>query len=421
VDAVVAKLVRKSRQSIGRLSPLFIKRVTKPGVYADGGNLYLQVDRGGSKSWLFRYGAGGRRYHGLGALHTVSVAQARAKAIVCRQLLLDGRDPIDVARARRAQAQLDAAKAVSFRECAQNYIKAHRAGWRNAKHAAQWEATLTTYAQPIIGELPVQAIDTALVLKVLEPIWTVKPETASRVRGRIEKILDWAKVRGYRDGENAARWRGHMDKLLPAPSKVRRVTHHAALPYTEMSGFIMSLSEQEGIAARALEYLILTAARTGEVIGARWSEIDFAKKIWAVPAERMKGGRIHRVPLSARAMSILGDMKVLASENLDDGFIFPGSKSGMPLSNMALLMVLRRIKRGDLTAHGFRSTFRDWAAERTTFPNEVAEMALAHVVGDKVEAAYRRGDLFEKRRRLMEAWASYSIDNTLTGKVVKFR
>ena len=294
---------------------------------------------------------------------------------------------------------------------------------RERKHAAQWEATLATYAEPIIGALPVQAVDTALVMKVLEqevrdaldkptaPLWTARPETASRLRGRMESILDWAKVRGHREGENPARWRGHLDKLLPARAKVRKVKHHAALPYDEVPNFMTVLRAQEGIAARALEFAILTAARTGEVIGARWGEIDIGEKLWTVPAIRMKAGKEHRLPLSARAVAILKEMKPLRQvsdgQNEADAFVFPGGKHGKPLSNMAFLMLLRRMKHDDLTAHGFRSTFRDWAAERTNFPSEVAEMALAHAVGDKVEAAYRRGDMFERRRRMMTAWATF--------------
>ena len=242
--------------------------------------------------------------------------------------------------------------------------------------------------------------------KVLEPIWTAKPETAGRVRGRVESILDWAKARDYRVGENPGRWKGHLDQLLPARSKVRKVVHHAALPYAEMPGFVVALREQEGVSALALEYMILTAARTGETIGARWDEIDLPGKLWTVPAERMKAGKEHRVPLSGRALDILNELK--PEERISaDGFVFPGGKSGKPLSNMAFLMLLRRMERGDLTAHGFRSSFRDWCAERTNFPTEVAEMALAHAVSDKTVAAYKRTDLFDKRRRLMDSWAAY--------------
>jgi integrase len=394
-------MVRTTR----RLTALKVERAKRPGMYADGGGLYLQVTEGGA-SWIYRYMLAGRaREMGLGPLALFGLSEARAKALDARRLRHEGIDPIEARRAMRAQVRLDAVKAVTFMECAEAYIKAHRTGWRNGKHAGQWEATLATYAGPVIGALPVQAIDTALVLKVLEPIWATKPETAGRVRGRIEAVLDWAKVREYRQGENPARWRGHLDKLLPASGKVRKIVHHAALPYAELPGFLVALREQEGIAARALEFTILTAARTGETIGARWSELNLLDRAWTVPAERMKSGREHRVPLSARVLTILEGMQ--SHRHADDGFLFPGGKIGKPLSNMAFLMLLRRMGRDDLTAHGFRSSFRDWAAERTNFPSEVAEMALAHVVGSKVEAAYRRGDLFEKRRRLMEAWADF--------------
>jgi integrase len=295
---------------------------------------------------------------------------------------------------------------MTFQQCADAYIAAHRAGWRNNKHAGQWAATLATHAEAI-GSLPVQAIDTALVFKCLEPIWRTKPETASRVRGRIESVLDWAKVRGYRTGENPAHWRGHLDHLLPARSKVRRVEHHAALPYAELPGFLVALREQQGIAARALEFTILTAARTGEVIGARWSEFDLLDKAWTVLAERMKASREHRVPLSARALAILQEIQPLRPVGDADAFVFPGGKNGKPLSNMAFLMLLRRMGRGDLTAHGFRATFKTWASECTSFQTEVVEAALAHVTGSKVEQAYQRGDLFEKRRRLMQQWATF--------------
>jgi integrase len=400
--------------------------ISKPGMYADGGGLYLQVSSGGA-SWIYRYMLNGvAREMGLGPLALYGLKEARAKALEARRLRHEGVDPIDARRAERVKAKLDAAKATTFKQCAENYIKSHRAGWRNAKHAAQWGATLATYAEPIIGSLPVQAIDTALVMKVLEQeirdrpgklgaaLWTARPETASRLRGRIESILDWAKVRGYRDGENPARWRGHLDKLLPAPGKVHKVRHHAALPYGALPEFMTQLRDEQGTAARALELAILTAARTGEVIGARWSEIDLAARLWTVPASRMKAGKEHRVPLSTRAITILEEMTQLIDidkENNADSetnpFVFPGGKSGQPLSNMAFLMLLRRMKRDDLTAHGFRSTFRDWAAERTKFPSEVAEMALAHAVSSKVEQAYRRGDLFERRRRMIAAWSTF--------------
>ena len=275
-----------------------------------------------------------------------------------------------------------------------SYIASHSAGWRNAKHAAQWGTTLATYAYPVFGSLPVAAVDTGLVMKALEPIWSTKPETAGRVRGRNESVLDWAKVRGYRDGENPARWKGHLIQLLPSLTKVTKVKHHAAMPYAELPAFLIALRARPAMAARALEFAILTAARTGEVLGARWQEMDLEARIWMVPAERMKAGREHRVPLSDAAVAILKA-------------IYRTGDLVFPLSNMALLMLLRRMGHGELTAHGFRSTFRDWASETTNHPRDVVEMALAHAIADKTEAAYRRGDLFEKRRRLMVEWEAY--------------
>lgn len=390
-----------------RAAGLTARRVlteTVPGLYADGNGLYLRVAPTGAKGWLYRYQVAGRRRDmGLGAVSLYSLAEARQKAHEARRLVAEGIDPIDRRAAAKAATQLDTAATVCFREAADRYIDAHRAGWRNAKHAEQWGNTLAAYAYPVIGALSVKAVDVGLVLKCVEPIWTTKPETASRVRGRIESVLDWATARGYRQGENPARWRGHLENLLPRRTKVRAVEHHAALPYAEIAAFTVELRKQDGVAARALEFAILTAARTGEVVRARWDEIDVAQKLWTVSAERMKAGKEHRVPLSAAALAIV---KTMAGIRAGD-YVFPGARANAPLSNMALLMTLRRMGRGALTAHGFRSTFRDWAAERTAFPAEVAEMALAHVVGDKVEAAYRRGDLFEKRRELGEAWAEF--------------
>ena len=408
---------RRAMRLIGKLTSLSVRQARRRGLYGDGGGLFLQVSESGAKSWVFRFKKADRlRVMGLGPAHTITLAEARDRARECRKLRLDGIDPIEARRAERAQAKLDAAKAVTFAECADAYITAHKAGWRNPKHAAQWPATLATYVNPTFGELPVQAIDTALVTRVMEPIWTKKPETASRVRGRIESILDWATARGYRQGENPARWRGHLENLFPRRSKVRRVEHHAALPYSELSAFMLALRQQEGVAARALEFTILTAARTGEVIGARWEEVNIAERLWSVPAERMKAGREHRVPLCGKALEIVEEMRAIGGD-----FIFPGGKRGKPLSNMAMTMLLRRMGHGDQTVHGFRSTFRDWAAERTNFPAEVAEMALAHAVTDKVEAAYRRGDLFEKRRALAEAWAKFCATALVGGEIVPIR
>jgi integrase len=390
---------------VGKLKALEVSRAKERGYYGDGGGLYLLVGPTGAKSWVFRFRKAGRlREMGLGPLHTIGLARAREKARDAREQRLDGGDPLEAKHAARQQARLDVAKAMSFQQCAERYIASHKAGWRNAKHAAQWPSTLGTYVYPAFGSLPVQGVDVGLVLKALEPIWTAKPETAGRVRGRIESVLDWATARGYRQGENPARWKGHLENLLPQKSKVRRVEHHAVLPYAELADFMVELRLQEGIAARALEFAILTAARTGEVIGARWSEIDLKGRLWTLPAERMKAGKEHRVPLSAAALAILRAMQDVR----EGDFVFPGGRARRPLSNMAFLMLLRRMGRGDLTAHGFRSTFSDWCSEQTNFPAEVREMALAHAVGDKVEAAYRRGDLFQKRRDLMDAWASFA-------------
>jgi integrase len=391
-------------RTIGKLNSLKVARATEPGIYRDGGGLYLQITARGAKSWVYSFMLARRsREMGLGPTHTVSLAQARTLATDCRRQLLDGVDPIEARAAKRSAALVEAAATITFKDAAHGYIDAHKAGWRNAKHASQWEATLETYAYPVFGALPVHQIDVGPVMKVVEPIWATKPETASRLRGRIEAVLDWATARKYRLGENPARWRGHLDQLLPARSKVRRVKHHAALPYDELGAFVPALRLQDGIAARALEFLILTVARTGETIYARWPEINLDAKLWIVPAERMKAQKEHRVPLSDRAVEILREMAELRQSD----YVFPGRDRSKPLSNMALLQLLHRMGRDDVTAHGFRSSFRDWTAERTSYPGEVAEMALAHAVGDKVEAAYRRGDLFEKRRRLMDDWARF--------------
>jgi integrase len=397
-------------RAVGRLTGLKIGKLEKPGMYADGGGLYLRITPEGARNWVLRYMLNSRpRWMGLGPLALFSLADARAKALEARRKRHEGIDPIDARRAERARQLLEVAKSISFRECGEAYIASHKAGWRNEKHKYQWPATLNAYAYPFIGTLPVRAVDAGLVLKVLEPIWTTKPETASRVRQRIENILDFAKVRGYRDGENPARWRGHLDKLLPAISRVRKVEHLASLPYAALPAFTASLRGREAVAARALEFLILTAARTSEAIGARWNEIDLLDKTWTVPAARMKAHREHRVPLSPRAIAILQEMRAARNGDNSEALVFPGPKLGKPLSNMAFLMLLRRMELHDLTVHGFRATFKTWASERTSFQNEIVEAALAHIIGDKVEQAYRRGDLFDKRRRLMQQWATFCM------------
>lgn len=389
---------------INRLSVAAVAAKTKPGLYADGLGLYLQIAKGGSKSWIFRYMLAGKpRKMGLGSVHTVPLKLARERAAEQRLKLLDADDPIEKRKAERLEKLAASATILTFKQAAETYIKSHRSGWSNIKHAAQWTATLEAYVYPVFGDLAVSRVDVGLVMKALEPIWTTKPETATRVRGRVESILDWATARGYRQGENPARWRGHLDKLLPARSKVAKVKHHAALPYVEIGAFVGDVRKMEGISPKALEFAILTATRTGEAVGARWSEIDTENALWTIPAGRMKGKKEHRIPLSDRALEILASLP----REKDAEYVFIGEKKGQPLSNMSLLMTLRRMKRDDLTTHGFRSTFRDWAAEQTAYPNELLEMALAHTVSDKTEAAYRRGDMMEKRRRLMQDWAAY--------------
>lgn len=403
---------------IDRLSVKTIASKKQPGYYADGGGLYLQVSSAGSKSWVFRYMLAGKaREMGLGSLREVSLAKAREDAAKYRKLRRDHIDPIEARDTEKARKALEKARSITFSQCAAAYVKAHRTGWKNAKHASQWENTIDTYCKPVIGALPVQSVDTGLIMKVLEPMWAEKPETATRLRARIERILDWATVRGYRAGENPARWRGYLDKLLPTLKKKLRVKHHPALPFDEMPDFMTKLRAQEGVSARALEFTILTAARTGEAIGASWPEVDLNATVWAIPASRTKTHREHRVPLSPRAVTLLRALQ----DTRQGDFVFPGKKEDTPLSNMAMLELLKRMGRGDLTVHGFRSTFRDWAAERTNYPREVAEMALAHVVSDQTEAAYRRGDLFDKRRRLMNEWAKYCETPKQTGKVVPMR
>jgi len=391
---------------IGKLTALKVDRLKlRVGMHGDGAGLYLQVKNGGA-SWVLRFQINGKpRYMGLGPLTLFGLKDARTRALEAKKLKHDGTDPIAERRRKRAQQRLEAANSITFDEAAKQCIAKRKGGWRNEKHAAQWQTTLATYASPVLGSVPVKDIDTPLVMKVLDPIWSKIPETAKRVRQRMEVVLDWATAFGYRQGPNPARWRGNLKELLPPPGKVRAVKHHTALPYAVMPEFMVALADQAGTAALALEFTILTAARTGEVIGARWQEIDFAQKIWIVPAGRMKSGKEHRVPLSSRAIEILLSLK--PDTPSPDAFVFQGGAKGKPMSNMAMTMVLRRMKREDLTVHGFRSSFRDWAAERTGYANEVAEMALAHAVGDRVEAAYRRGDMFEKRRRIMANWCEF--------------
>jgi integrase len=388
---------------IHRLSARAVASAKERGLYADGGGLFLQVARSGSRSWLFRFTLRGKTRHmGLGPTALVSLAEARAAAFECRKLCLLGKDPINERLARRSDEMLAASRALTFDECAARYIEAQSPAWRNSKHRMQWSATLSTYASPVFGSSPVQQVSTELVMRALDPIWTTKAETASRLRGRIESVLNWATARGYRQGENPARWRGHLQNLLPAPARLQKVRHHAALTYEEIGAFLADVRKRHGVAPAALEFLILTAARTSEVLGARWEEFELAKRVWIIPATRMKTRREHRVPLSSAALHVVQRMQGAGTE-----FVFPAATHNNPLSNMALLALLKRMGHNELTVHGFRSTFRDWVAEQTNYPREVAETALAHSISNKVEAAYRRGDLLEKRGRLMAEWAEY--------------
>lgn len=393
---------------LNKLTVIGIARLSEPGYYGDGGGLVLQVSSSGSKSWLFRYKRLNKvRELGLGSLRDIDLARARDDAKRLRTMLNDGLDPLDERRAERARVALERGRQMSFDQCAAAYIDAHRSSWKNAKHAAQWESTLGTYVSPLIGALPVAEVDTDLVVHVLRPIWNTKTETATRLRARIEAILGWATVSRFRHGDNPARWRGHLENLLAAPNKITKVINHPALPWREMGEFMGCLRTAHGKGARALEFAILTACRSGEVRGAQWHEINLDIRLWTIPAERMKAGKEHRVPLSTAAIFLLKSMK------RTDGLVFPG-QGGAQLSDMSLTAVLRRMGRDDITVHGFRSSFRDWCAEAlgNSFPREVCEHALAHSLPDKVEAAYRRGDLLEKRVLLMQAWADYCAKYT---------
>ena len=397
-----------------------VERLKIPGRYPDGHNLYLQVGETGGKSWLFRFERDGReRWHGLGAAYTFSLKEARERARAARQLLADGIDPIDHRKAERSKLAAAKAKLLIFREATEAYFDQHEGKWKSAKHRAQFTSTLRQYAYPVLGNMAVGEIDTPAVLRAIEPHWLTKAETMSRVRGRIEAVLDWCTVRGYRTGDNPARWKNHLAEVLPARGQVAKVNHHAALAYAAVPAFMAELRKREGVAARALEFTILCAARTGEVIGAQWpSEIDLKARTWTVPAGRMKkGGKEHRVALSERAVELL---RKLPTEDGND-FVFLGSRTGTGLSSMAMPQVLQRMGRGDITVHGFRSSFRDWCSETTNFPNHVVEMALAHTIPNAVEAAYRRGDLLAKRRQMAEAWSKYCTSPPPAGAVLPMR
>lgn len=404
----------------GKLSAKEVEKKTRPGLYGDGGGLTLQITRAGVKSWLYRYMISGKAYAmGLGPLHTVPLAEARLKAIEARRLVLEGVNPLLVKRQSRLDAAVAKIKLMTFEQCAEAYIKAHRTSWKNAKHTDQWSNTLNTYAKPIIGSLPVGEVDTALVVKVLTQtdhagaqFWESKHETATRLRGRIESILGWATTSGFRSGDNPARWKGHLENLLASISKASRTKNHPSLAWHRIGSFMKALRERQGIAARAVEFAILTASRSGEVRGSKWSEIDLGAKLWTIPAERMKAKREHEVPLSDSALAILNALPRV--EGTD--FVFPGTR-GQSLSDMSLTAVIRRMNAEatqwtdndgkTVTIHGFRSTFRMWAAESTNFPREVAEHALAHQLPNTVERAYQRGTQFAKRVNMMADWATF--------------
>ena len=405
-------------KEIDKLDALMVKSLTKPGYYFDGAGLYLQVSKSGSKSWIMRYTLDGKPCEmGLGSFVTFTLADARKRATTQRKLLADGIDPLAKKQGDLLLKRMADANIITFDKAAAAFIQANSPAWRNAKHGDQWRNTLATYANPVIGTLPVSKIETAHVLRILSPIWATKTETATRVRGRIEKILDWAKVQGYRTGDNPAAWRGHLSEALPKPSKVADAGHHAALAWSEIGAFMVALRAAQGAGARAMELIILTATRTSEVLHAKWSEFDLDGGMWLIPKERMKGFREHRVPLSAAALAVLDSAK---AESSGGEYVFTGRKQAA-LSNMACLQTLKRMGRSDLTVHGFRSTFRDWVSESTSYPRDVAEMALAHAIEDKSEAAYRRGDLIEKRRALMSDWAAHCAVVRVSGEVVAIR
>lgn len=409
-------MARKAKE----LSALEVNRLTAPGLHFVGGvaGLSLQVSASGARSWILRATVGTRRRDiGLGGFPDVTLAGAREAARAARNKIKEGIDPVDESKAKRSALVASQAAAITFGEAAAKYIDAHESGWKSAKHASQWTATLETYAFPTIGKIRVSDVETAHVITILEKIWTTKTETASRLRGRIESVLDWATVRGYRKGENPARWKGHLDMLLPARAKVQKVEHHAALDYREAGAFMAELAKVEGMGARALEFAILTVARSGEVRGATWAEIDEKAGIWTIPAGRMKAEKEHRIPLASTALALLAKLPRIAGTDL----IFPNSnEKPSALSDMTLTAVLRRMGR-QVTAHGFRSTFRDWAGETTAYPREVIEHALAHQLKDKAEAAYARGTLFDKRRRLMADWAKHCATVATTGSVTAIR
>jgi integrase len=408
---------------MSKLTAKEVEKKTTPGLHGDGAGLTLQITKTGVKSWLFRYMIDGKAYGmGLGPVHTITLAQARQRATDARRLVLDGINPLEAKRKRQLDTLLAQARSMTFDQCASAYIEAHLASWKNAKHGQQWENTLAAYASPVIGSLPVASVDTALVMTILSPIWSEKTETASRLRGRIESVLDWATTSGYREGVNPARWKGHLENLLASISKAQRTKNHPSLPWQQVCAFMAELRGRKGIAARSVEFAILCAARSGEVRGMAWAEVD--GEVWTIPASRMKAKREHQVPLSSAALTLLNSMPRMGD------LVFPGTK-GQPLSDMSLTAVLRRMNSDTrvwkdkdsraITVHGFRSSFRMWAAESTNYPREVAEHALAHQLPDVVERAYQRGTQFAKRGALMDEWARFCATESIADDVIANR
>lgn len=402
-----------------------VQNLKEAGKYLDGSGLYLQITKAGVKSWIYRFDLNKkRREMGLGGVEILTLSEAREACAESRKLLKQGIDPIEHRNAQKAAEDLAKEEAklresqneyesITFKQCADEYIGKKEAEWGNAKHRQQWRNTLRDYVHPHVGHIRVGEVDRSAVLECLNPIWTTKTETATRVRQRIESIIDYAKAMDYRTGDNPAAWKGCLEPILPKPSKLKKTEHHKALPYDQISSFISELKGQEGMGALALQFTILTATRTSEVLNAEWSEIDLAKKLWIIPKERMKAGIEHRVALSSQAISLLESVPKL------NDYVFAGLKEGKPLSNLAMTMVLRRMERTDITVHGFRSTFRDWIAEQTHYPARVAETALAHQLKDGAEKAYQRGDLIKKRFEMMEAWAAYCYSHKAS--VVRLR
>jgi integrase len=385
-------------QIIHKLAALQLEKLTEPGLHLDGGGLYLRISTAGAKEWIFRYK---QRNMGLGSFPAVLLADARKAAAEVRDLLQIGVDPIEAGKAETKSSELQTR--ITFDEAAKRYIAAHESGWRNPKYRQQWTNSLATYTVPIIGDLDVAEVDTVHVLDILKPIWNGKNETACRLRERIETVLDWAKVRGFRDGENPARWRGHLTNLLPSRTPPIKRKQSAILPYAELPEFMAALGKRPALAARAFELCVLAATRTNETLGATWDEFDLEKAVWTIPAERMQNRAIHRVPLSAEALAVLKKLPRLA----DNPHVFSGERKGQPLSSSSLLMLLRRMRREDLTTLGFRSTFRAWASECTRFPREIVELALSHTIGSAIERAYMRFEAHEKHRALMHSWAEF--------------